>query len=69
MTNLRDFGFTAEVVDIQSHGNAPAAVAPPAAGPAASVAAVPLSPAHVSHASAMDAAFATSLDNPLAQGI
>jgi hypothetical protein len=36
---IRDAGFTAEVVDIQTHGNAPAAVASPAAGPAVSAAA------------------------------
>jgi hypothetical protein len=66
---IRDFGFTAEVVDIQTHGSAPAAVAPPVAGPAASVTPAPLPSVHVSHASAMDAAFATSLDDPLAQGI
>jgi hypothetical protein len=35
---IRDFGFTAEVVDIHIHGNAAPAVAPSAAGPAASVA-------------------------------
>ena len=65
---IRDGGFTAEVVDVHTHGNAPAAV-PAAAGPAAAVASVPLSPAHASHWRAIDAAFATSPDDPLALGL
>jgi len=47
---IRDGGFTAEVVDVQIHGN----VSKPA----------PLSPAHASYSSATDAAFATSLEDP-----
>jgi hypothetical protein len=60
---IRDFGFTAEVVDIHIHGNAAPAVAPSAAGPAALVAPAPLSPAQASHVQAIDAAFATYLDD------
>jgi hypothetical protein len=56
---IRDFGFTAEVVDVHTHGNASPAVVPAAAGPAASTA------APASHSSASDAALATPLENPL----
>jgi hypothetical protein len=66
---IGDFGFTAEVIDINTHGNASPAVAPATAGPAASVAPAPLSPAHASHLRAVDATVATSLDDPPAWDI
>jgi len=66
---IGDFGFTSEVVNIQVHGSASPAVALPAAGPTASLTSAPLSPVHASHMSALDAAFATSGDDPLAWDI
>jgi len=63
---IGDFGFTVEVVDIHTHGKtSPAATAQPAA---ASSAAALSSSAHTSH-SAVDAAFATFPDDPLAWDI
>jgi hypothetical protein len=61
---IGDFGYTAEVIDIQTkNGSAPAAAtAEPAA---ASLAAAPSSGADSSH-SAIDAVFAPFLDDPLA---
>jgi hypothetical protein len=54
---IGDFGFTAEVVDVQVHGRSSHAAAPSAARRAASVALASLSPALASHVSAIDAAF------------
>jgi hypothetical protein len=69
-TDLRDFGFTAEVVDVQVHGNPPAPGNPPASQSGSSVVWVALSPAHAFHSSAIDdAVFATSQDDPLAWGL
>ena len=61
---IRDFGFTAEVIDIQTNKSSasPAATAQLAA---ASLAAAPSSGTDSSH-SAIDAVFAPFLDNPLA---
>jgi hypothetical protein len=66
---IGDFGFTAEVVDIQTHGNGSGPGAAGGAGPAASVAPAPSPPAPASHSSAIDATSATSLDDPLAWDI
>jgi hypothetical protein len=69
---IRDAGFTAEVVDIQIHGDGRsggASGSSPAPRPAAFVEPAPLSPAPASHLSAIDATFATSLDDPLAWDI
>jgi hypothetical protein len=64
---IGDFGFTAEVVDIQPQGNSSAAVIPQATGTASSLAAVPSTHPKASHpVSALDAPFASSLDDPLA---
>jgi hypothetical protein len=66
---IGDFGFTAEVVDIQTHGNGSGPGAAGGAGPAASVAPAPSPPAPASHLRATDATLATSLDDPLAWDI
>lgn len=60
---VRDFGFTAEVIDVHTNNGpvAPAATAQPAA---ATVAAAPSSGAHASH-SAIDGVFAPFPDDPL----
>jgi hypothetical protein len=59
----------AAIVNIQTQGSASPAVAPGAAGPAASVTPAPLPSVHASHASAVAAALAAPLDAPLVQGI
>jgi hypothetical protein len=63
--NPHDFGFTAEVIDVQTHGSASAAVPSRAGGPAAPLAAPPLSAAHTSHTNPVDAVFASPFGDPL----
>jgi hypothetical protein len=58
---IRDGGFTAEVIDIQTHGDRLPPGAPAADGPTASVAPATLSPAHASGLMAIDAALDATL--------
>jgi hypothetical protein len=66
---IRDGGFTAEVVDIQTHGSAPAAVSSPVTGLSAPAAAAPLPSVDASQASAVDPLFTPPLGDPLAGGM
>ena len=63
---IGDFGFTAEVVDLQIHGNSSPAASHPAARRAASPALASLSLALASHVRAIHTTVATTLDDPLA---
>jgi hypothetical protein len=64
-TPIRDGGFTAEVVDVHTHGNASPPVAPVVAGPTAPVAVTPLPSVHASQASTADPLFTPPLGDPL----
>src|SRR5262249_55467867 len=64
---IRDFGFTAEVIDIKPHGNSSANGIPQATGTPSTLAAAPSTHAKAPpSARALDAAFASSLEDPLA---
>jgi len=67
---IRDGGFTAEVVDVQVHGNSPAAALHSGGGSAKTLAVAPLSHAQpVSQHNALDAALVTLLADSLTSNL